>query len=47
MILASYDNMPISYEEIDTEAAIALWNVRSDLKLPQQIFTNTVSKIRG
>lgn len=42
LILASYDNSPNNYDELETEAAIALWNVKSDLKSPQQLFTNTV-----
>lgn len=42
LILAAYDNMPSNYEESETEAIAALWNVKSEHKLPQQVFTSTV-----
>lgn len=43
LILASYDNISASYENhLEMEANVALWNVKSEQKCPQQVFINTV-----
>lgn len=44
LLLCSYDNMSFNYEESDSEAIIALWNAKSDQKLPQQTLTSTVCR---
>lgn len=42
MILCSYDNISYNYAESDSEAVTAIWNIKSDQKTAQQIFTSTV-----
>ncbi len=42
MILCSYDNISYNYAESDSEATAAIWNIKSDQKTAQQIFTSTV-----
>lgn len=39
--------MPENYEDFELEATVALWNVKSDQKLPQQLFSNTVILIES
>jgi hypothetical protein len=43
--LASYDNTPFDFGELESEAVTAVWNIKSDAKIPQQILTSTVRHI--
>ena len=43
--MASYDNTPFDFGELESEAVTAVWNIKSDAKIPQQILTSTVGHI--
>lgn len=42
-LLGAYDNMSFNFEDSDSEALVALWNSKSDQKIPLQTFTSTVN----
>lgn len=43
LLLGAYDNMLLNFEDSDSEAIVALWNSKSDQKIPLQTFTSTVN----